>query len=307
MEATVRIIDPGPGQHPGGAAGEDGLPAIRAAARAFARPVHRADAMARDFLLWRHLRVLRARTMRHVHRATRGALHGGTGEPARSVYGVAMWPNWSDKTYAYCHYGTYGRYLADLIGAIDVPFAFLDVGANQGLFSLIAGRNPQCEAILALDPVPATFARLEANLAAARLAGRARALNVGLSDRAGSARITLGRSHSGLATLGEHLARRGGDAGRIEVELVTACDLVGHLPAHLPIFVKIDVEGHEAVVIEQLLGAAFAPRICGIFYEHDDRWTDAARTGRALGAAGFVEQRRYGRGRHYDVLATPAA
>ncbi|MEQ8412047.1 MAG: FkbM family methyltransferase [Erythrobacter sp.] len=276
-----------------------------AAARAFARPLHRPAAMARDFLFWRHLRVLRARAMRHVHRATGGALCGGKAAPVRSVYGVAMWPNWSDKTYAYCHYGTYGSYLADLIGALDVPFAFLDVGANQGLFSLIAGRNPACEAILALDPVPATHARLEANLAAAGLAGRAIALNVGLSERSGSATITLGRAHSGLATLGPHLAARSGDAARIDVALVTAARIVPHLPRHLPIFAKIDVEGHEAVVIDQLLGSALGERVCGLFYEHDDRWSDAARIERALARAGFAQRRRYGRGRHYDVLATP--
>jgi FkbM family methyltransferase len=243
--------------------------------------------------------------MRRVHNLIGAALHRGTARPIRSAYGVEMAPNWSDKTYAYCHYGTYGRYLADLIGALDGQFAFLDVGANQGLFSLIAGRNPACETIIALDPVPATHARLEANLAAAGLEGRATALNLGLSDRAGTAEITLGRSHSGLATLGEHLAKRGKDAGRIEIELVTARELVHYLPGQLPIFVKIDVEGHEAVVIEELLGSSLAPRIVGIFYEHDDRWSDAARTGRALAKAGFAERRRYGRGRHYDVLATP--
>lgn len=278
-----------------------------AAAAAFERPVHRPAAMARDFLFWRHLRVLRARAMRHVHQTTGGALCGGNGGPVRSVYGAAMWPNWSDKTYAYCHYGTYGFYLADLIGALDRPFAFLDVGANQGLFSLIAGSNPACRAILALDPVPATHARLEDNLAAAALGDRARTLNAGLSDRSGPAMITIGRAHSGLATLGPHLAERGADADRIEIALVTAAEIEPHLPCDLPIFAKVDVEGHEAVVIEQLLGSRLGERTCGVFYEHDDRWSDAARIDRALASAGFAEQRRYGRGRHYDVLATPRA
>lgn len=302
MDAALR----GAGRTNEGRTGAGRAGAIAAAA-GFERAVHRPAAMARDFLFWRHLRVMRARAMRHVHKATGGVLCGGNGAPVRSVYGAAMWPNWSDKTYAYCHYGTYGFYLADLIGALDSPFAFLDVGANQGLFSLIAGSNPACGAILALDPVPATHARLEANLAAAGLGDRARTLNAGLSNRRGPATITLGRAHSGLATLGPHLAERRPDAERIEIALVTAAGIEPYLPLDLPVFAKIDVESHEAVVIEQLLGSGLAERICGLFYEHDERWSDAARIDRALSRAGFAVQRRYGRGRHYDVLATPRA
>lgn len=266
-------------------------------------PVHCPRAMARDFLLWRHLRVIRARAMRHVHRLAGAALPKGSG-PARTAYGVEMHPNWSDKTYAYCHYGTYGRYLADLIGAIDVPFAFLDIGANQGLFSLIAGRNHACERIVALDPVPGTWARLKDNLALAGLEHRAEAIEAGLSDRSGTATIAIKRSHSGVATLGSHLDERGSGDAHFDIDLVTAAQIAPLLPEGLPIMVKIDVEGHEATVIEELLRSHLAGRIFGIFYEHDDRWSDAERIERALSGAGFDTRRRYGRGRHYDVLAT---
>jgi FkbM family methyltransferase len=272
-------------------------------------PDHSSARMARDFLLWRHLRVIRARSMRHVHqtvgRLRRALAPGAAPRPARSVYGVQMWPNWGDRTFAYCQYGTYGPYLADLLAGIERPFCFLDIGANQGLYSLIAGRNPACQRIIALEPVGDTHRLLAANLALAGLEGRAQALNVGLSNEAGTHLITVNPVHSGQATLESHLEGR--EACRtVTVELVTMAELEAYLPPDLPLFVKIDVEGHEPVIIKELLASRHASRVLGIFYEHDNRWTDNATIARALDRAGFAKLKRYGRGRHFDVLAGPS-
>ncbi len=289
------IVDPAPGGPP--------------AAILQQWPDHSPARMARDFLLWRHLRVIRARTMRHIHQTAeklRSALvPGAAPRPARSVYGVQMWPNWGDRTFAYCQYGTYGPYLADLLAGIERPFCFLDIGANQGLYSLIAGNNPACERIIALEPVADTHRFLAANLALAGLEGRAVALNVGLSNEAGTHMITINPVHSGQATLESHLEGRE-SCRAVTVELVTMAQLEAHLPTDLPLFVKIDVEGHEPVIIEELLASRHASRVLGIFYEHDNRWTDNAAIARALNRAGFAKLRRYGRGKHFDVLAGPS-
>lgn len=268
-------------------------------------PDHSAARMTRDFLLWRHLRVVRARAMRHVHLLAERLLKPAVPRAARSVYGVRMQTNWADRTFAYCQYGTYGPYLADLLASIDQPFAFLDIGANQGLFSLIAARNPLCERIVALEPVPATHRLLDANLALAGLGERARALNVGLSDRAGRHAIAINPVHSGQASLEAHMAGRAG-CKSITIELVTMAALGTHLPPGLPLFVKIDVEGHEPIIIEELLASRHGANVIGIFYEHDNRWTDNATICRALYRAGFAKLKRYGRGKHFDVLAGPS-
>jgi FkbM family methyltransferase len=275
------------------------------AAPLHAWPSHSPVRMARDFLIWRHLRVIRARAMRHLYLLA-GRLRGDHVRGfARSAYGVRMQRNWADRTFAYCQYGTYGSYLADLLGSIDQPFAFLDIGANQGLFSLIAAQNHFCERIVALEPVPETHRLLAANLAHAGLEGRARALNVGLSDMAGSHAITINPVHSGQASLEAHMEGRAA-CRSIAIELVTMAGLDAHLPPELPLFVKIDVEGHEPIIIEELLASRHAARVIGIFYEHDNRWTDNATICRALYRAGFAKLRRYGRGKHFDVLAGPS-
>jgi len=266
--------------------------------------------MRRDFLIWRHLRVLRARTMRHIHHAAgvlvRRMLPRHTPQPVRTAYGVRMWPNWADRTFAYCCYGTYGPYLADLLAAIDRPFCFLDIGANQGLFSLIAARNPHCRRIVALEPVPETHTRLEANLALAGLGERAVALKVGLSDQSGEQTIHINPVHSGQATLEDHLAQRA-DCREIAITTITLAELGPHLPADLALFVKLDVEGHEPVIIEALMASPHAGRVIGLFYEYDARWTDASSIARALYRAGFATLARYGGTRHCDVLAGPSS
>ena len=268
-------------------------------------PDHSAARMTRDFLLWRHMRVIRARTMRHIHLLADKLRKNAAPQASRSVYGVRMHSNWADRTFAYCQYGTYGPYLADLLASIDRPFAFLDIGANQGLFSLIAAKNPLCERIIALEPVPETHRLLAANLALAGLESRAAALNVGRSDTAGKHAITINPVHSGQASLEAHMAERT-DCRSIAIELVTMAELGAHLPPGLPLFVKIDVEGHEPIIIEELLASRHAANVIGIFYEHDNRWTDSATIARALYRAGFAKLKRYGRGKHFDVLAGPS-
>ena len=263
-------------------------------------PEHGRLRMAAYFRLFRHLRVVRARTMRHLHK--RKLDRGGLGpQPVSGAYAVAMWPDWSDRTFAYCHYGTYGSYLSAALAAIDQPFAFLDIGANQGLYSLVASCNPQCRKVVSLEPVPATYAKLQRNVAVNTFEDRATLINAALADRTGTAEIALKPEHSGAATL-----RGGTDFGGTSqsIRLISIAELDPLLPSDLPLFVKIDVEGLEPVVIRQLLRSAHAERIFALFYEMDERWSDAGEVRDLLRDNGFGRTMKYGIGRHYDMLAT---
>ena len=252
-----------------------------------------------DFLVFRHLRVARARAMRHIHRR-RDLRSGDIRDPVTGSYGVPMWPHWSDRTFAYCHYATYGDYLPGVLAAIDEPFAFLDIGANQGLFSLVAARNPNCRKIVAMEPVPATYAKLQANLALNGLEERADAINAAVADHPGSAEIALKPEHSGAASLREGTHFGGATQ---TIRLFSIAELDPHLPANLPLFVKIDIEGYEPVAIRQLLKSTHAGRIMALFYEMDERWSDAEEVRTTLRDAGFTKWRKFGIGRHYDMLA----
>lgn len=217
-----------------------------------------------------------------------------------SRYGVRMRANWQDRTFQYCRYATYGRVLSDFLAAQDAPFVFVDIGANQGLYSLLAAQNPHCAAAVAFEPVAATFALLRDNIALNGGEATIQAVNAAVSLQSGTASIATDAAHSGTASLRDS---GGGGAGAEQIAILGIADVDALLAGTLPLVIKIDVEGHEETVVEALAASTHLPRIAAIFYEIDSRWTDAAAIEARLRPAGFTRFTRFGFGRHYDVLA----
>ena len=242
-------------------------------------------------------------TLRKWRAAALSPVLAARGEAAvRSSYGVLMVPNWQDTTFRYCIFGTYGRDLADLLLGQAEDFVFVDIGANQGLYSLIAAQNPRCRQIIAFEPVPATHARLAANVALNGGGTRTVLHALAIADSVGEVTINVGADHTGTASL----AGRDGESGSggVTIRTINAPLVDPLLGGELPMFVKIDVEGLEAVVIAELAKTASFARVEAIFYEVDDRWASAGEIEARLRASGFTRFAKYGRGHHYDVLAT---
>ena len=222
--------------------------------------------------------------------------------PVRSAYGVLMVPNWQDTTFRYCVFGTYGRDLSDLLLGHADDFVFVDIGANQGLYSLIAAKNQRCRQVIAFEPVPATHARLAANVALNGGSARTVLHQLAISDSVGDVTINVAESHTGTATLAGRDGQSG--AGGVTIQTIDAALLDPLLAGTWPMFVKIDGEGLEAVVIAELAKTAAFARVAAIFYEVDDRWASAGEIEALLRGAGFTRFTKYGRGHHYDVLAS---
>jgi FkbM family methyltransferase len=246
------------------------------------------------------------KTLRKLKAAALSPVLAARGDgPVRSAYGVLMVPNWQDTTFRYCIFGTYGRDLSGLLLGQRDDFVFVDIGANQGLYSLIAAQNPKCRTIIAFEPVPQTHARLAANVALNGGAERTVLHQLAIADSVGEVEISVAEGHTGTATLA---GREGQSGGGVVIHTIDAALvdplLAGDLPQSLPMFVKIDVEGLEAVVIAELAKTASFTRVAAIFYEVDDRWASAREIETLLRGAGFTRFAKYGRGHHYDVLAT---
>src|SRR6476661_2982883 len=58
-----------------------------------------------------------------------------------SVYGPLLQNRWHDATFRFCISGMYGTYFSDFLRKIPYPYSFVDIGANIGLYSLIAAAN----------------------------------------------------------------------------------------------------------------------------------------------------------------------
>lgn len=217
----------------------------------------------------------------------------------RSRYGVNLRANWKDRTFQYCLYGTYGRELSDLVSLQRRPFIFLDIGANQGLFSLIAAKNPACAAVLAFEPVSRTFDLLRENIEENGLAARITAIRAAISNEAGQGEIAISHAHSGSASL------RGSaeDMPSEPVQLLSYVELDSIPLPDQPIVAKVDVEGHELVVITELMRSRHFSRVKAIFYEIDERWVDPGAVRSMLEQQGFDRFTKFGVGWHYDMLA----
>lgn len=225
----------------------------------------------------------------------------------RSVYNITLKTNYPDVTFRLYVTGGYRFFLSDTLAHISHPFHFLDIGANQGLYSILAARNPHCQSILAFEPVSATADLFEANSDLNATSDKITLVRKAISDGPGTIDIRIMENHSGRASIAQGNTADVGLVDRVErVELIDHTGLDALTEKTLqPFFVKIDVEGHEHTVIEELLKSRIASQITQIFYECDERWMNKTDTETLLAAHGFLT-RKIGRGTHYDVLADRA-
>ena len=130
--------------------------------------------------------------------------------------------------------------MAFLLHYLRATDRFIDVGANIGSYTILAAGVRHAEAI-AVEPLPATFHRLRANVRLNDLDNRVRAMNVGLASTPGILRFT--RS---LDTINHVLSRDDvADVDTVEVPVTTLDQLAEERP---PALIKVDVEGFETEV-----------------------------------------------------------
>jgi FkbM family methyltransferase len=218
-----------------------------------------------------------------------------------SRYGVNMVPNWQDTTFRFCIDGAYGYELHDLLTQFNEPFTFLDIGANQGLYSLIAATNPACHSIFSFEPMPQTFEYLTRNIAANQCAS-IKPINAAISDHSGTATLTVNPNHTGGASLQEV---DGTDMERVSIQTLDHRALNDLVTPVGKIVVKVDVEGHEETVFRQLALCDFANALHTIHYEVDEHWVDPQRLHRVLSDIGISDFTRIDsqRSHHYDMIA----
>jgi FkbM family methyltransferase len=230
-------------------------------------------------------------------------------DTVRSLYGVRLAGNWDDSTFRMYLFGSYGFFLANFLARRTAPFVFLDIGANQGLYSILAARNRNCVQVHAFEPVPPVADLLTENLAL----NRTRKVIVhrrAISDRTGQIEIAFDPRHSGTSSLSA--VRDGAVPDRARTIRLETIDhrglnaLIG--TDETSIVIKIDVEGHEETVVSELVKCRFFPLVDAVFYECDETASDVAAIESLLRRHGFADFVKVGMGTHYDTLARrPAA
>lgn len=213
--------------------------------------------------------------------------------------GIRMRAVWDDATFRSFYFPLQPPALQKLIEGQQEAFVFLDIGANQGLYSLLAAAHPLCVQVIAFEPIADTYRLLQDNIAVNHQQDKITAISKAFSDRAGSAQMFATSCHSGLATL-----ESGGQSTGCEtVELVQMADIDPLIAENGRIIVKIDVEGHEQVVVKELLKSRHLSRIHKIFYEVNEEWSHSAQLRDLLTEGGFQQFEQFGGGGCYDMLA----
>lgn len=221
--------------------------------------------MSRDFFGELYTRVAATRPFRGKTRLLSFILPYTT--YIRCVYGPYMRVRVGDITNSFALFGTYGFDLVELIRTLPDDGLFIDIGANQGVFTQCAGMHLRNGTVIALEPNPDIFAELIGNT---RLNGLSNVipLNVGLSTQTALSLLAYSENHSGGAHRLDPDQRTGNPAAR--TVLLVEPSLLGALVDGLSFdrcLCKIDVEGMEVEILHALRDAGLDQRIDDFFIE----------------------------------------
>jgi len=134
---------------------------------------------------------------------------------------------------------------------------FYDVGANAGAFAVLAAA--QGASVVAFEPVPHTFERLNANTQLNEKLGPITPLNCAVGSACGNLRMS-----TGFGT-GNRVLRPGEDMQSVEVPVLTLDEVVRKHQS--PTFLKIDVEGHELEVLRGAQDVLRSEKLLGLLVE----------------------------------------
>ena len=213
-----------------------------------------------------------------------------------SNYGVWMIDRADDRTFRLSILG-YRNSLEKIISRIQTPTSFLDIGANQGVFSLVAATNPNIVRIHSFEPNLKIVEFLRINFAANNIKNFT-IHGVAISIEEKTANFLVPEHHSG--------------AGKItQLESNMTVRSVNHFylneyitETQVSYFVKIDVEGHEFEVLQELFKSKLSFDIKSIFVEIIRESQNEPATLQILHENGFVEKFRKSNSISYDALFT---
>lgn len=156
---------------------------------------------------------------------------------------------------------------------------YLDVGANIGMTMLTAagriGRNGRG---FLFEPNPAALRRLMQHVNANHLTNF-ETVNAALSDVAGTLRLFLTGSHTGLASLNPLDDRRNSS---VEIRTIVGNDFAAKLDAETPTVIKIDVEGHEVQALSGMPAILSLPDVIVIAEVSDQMLRQAGHSRKIL-------------------------
>ena len=211
-----------------------------------------------------------------------------------SNYGVWMKSNFYDRTFRFSLMG-YRNGLEKILLKINTPMIFIDIGANQGVFSLIASKNKNISEIHAFEPNYNCITYLQDNLIFNKVNNYV-IHNTGIGFKESIVDFHVEYNHSGSG-------RVSNQDSNMKVSLVNRNYLNKYfLKTDVEYFIKIDTEGSEKEILVELFKSKIKFCIKYIFIEINSKYNDENSLLGILTENGFCEKSRKGNSTSFDAL-----
>lgn len=182
----------------------------------------------------------------------------------RSAYGIKLAPNWNVGAFNMYYHGLYGNDIKNIINTQNEPFYFFDFGAHQGLFGILAAKNSNCKKSYVFEPIPETVNFLKKNIDLNQVNDKVVLYPYAISDLSAEMEVLYdGTSKASLVKKRmENLPKK------IMIKTINHVDLdTIKFDSSTNILAKIDTEGLDEIVIEELIKTRFFKNITEIIYE----------------------------------------
>ena len=217
-----------------------------------------------------------------------------------SPYGIKLHSNWDDSTFQYYCTCAYGHYFSNYLKSQKRAFIFLDVGANQGLYSIISAQNAACRHVYAFEPMKPIVSLFAKNLKLNDVEQKVSIIEKAINLIPGKQSLHIFNNQSGRASLKPH--NHNGDI--VDVDVIGSADLDEiFYGIDVRVILKVDVEGLEYEVLSTIFASKISEQIESIWFEIDENWVDQQAIFKLVKDKGFTNLKKIGLGSHYDILA----
>ena len=176
--------------------------------------------------------------------------------------------DFKDATFRFACGGAYGNYLNSLINKYEKEFFFLDIGANIGIFSLIAKNNKNCKKIIAIEPSKLIYKKLKKNLSSKKCDP----YNLAISNFNGIADLSINTNHSGVSRLINKKDKKKYKSQKVITKNYKFFDMIYKKLNPYNLIVKIDVEGHQLNVIKEIKKSKIYNSISIMYIENENNY-----------------------------------
>ena len=217
----------------------------------------------------------------------------------QSVYGPYLEQHWEDSTFRLGALGRYGFGLYNLLTKkMKNDFVFIDIGANNGLYSFVAESNKNCKKVISFEPNPVVAKIFKENQEKNNAKVELKNLAIGATNSEET--LFVKKDHTGRG----NLLGQGDEKITIKVRNFEVLDEISDEIGEAELFVKIDVEGYEVVVLTELLRSKLSKKVDHLFIEVSEKWlgTDGLeQLFKSIESLGLKQTKKYGIGWQYDM------